>query len=347
MSQRVLRGGLIGCGFFAENHLNAWCKEVAGAELVALCDLEQEKAERAGQRFGIAKTYCDAATMLSTEALDFVDIVTTMDSHRSLVELAVKHHVAAIVQKPFAPNLVDAKAMIAACDQAGVMLMVHENFRWRRPLMAVREVLESSDIGRPFFARISFRHGNPIGYENQPYLFKQTQFIINDVGIHLLDLARYYFGEVERIYTELQNVNSCFAGEDVATMLLRHKNGVTCVVDLSVSTTLNPDPFPQTLVTIEGDQGTVELMADYTLKISRKDEVNRQEHDVSPKQYNWGRKNGAVQESVVNIQQHWTDCLHKVVQPDTSGSDNLKSLALVFAAYQSAEQKQPVTLASL
>ena len=86
-ANRPLRGGLIGCGFFAQNHLNAW-RDIPGVELVAVCDSDQAKAEAARQRFGAARTYGDAARMLAEERLDFVDIATPMPSHRALVELA-------------------------------------------------------------------------------------------------------------------------------------------------------------------------------------------------------------------------------------------------------------------
>ena len=337
-----LRGGLIGCGFFAENHLFGW-REVEGAEIIAVCDLERAKAERAGAQFGIAGIYTDAAQMLNLERLDFVDIVTTMDSHRMLVELAATYGVPAIVQKPFAPTLADAEAMVAACQQKNTALMVHENFRWQRPLRAVREIIDKGVIGEVFFGRVSWRHGNPVGYASQPYLFEQEQFIINDVGIHLLDLVRFYFGEAERVYSEVQNVNPRFKGEDVATLILRHSSGATSIVDLSVSSVLQPDPFPQTLVHIEGPLGTIDLGQNYVLKLSTAQGLETL--DVKPHIYHWGpQAGGAVQESVVNIQQHWVDSLRAGKTPDTSGADNLKSLRLVFKAYESAERRMPVII---
>src|SRR3712207_5871678 len=128
--------------------------------------------------------------MLREERPDFVDIVTTLPSHRPLVELAARHRVGAICQKPFAATLEDGAAMVQACREAGVPLMVHENFRWQRPLMAVRQAIDSGAIGTPFFGRISFRHDWDV-YAKQPYLAEDKRFAIMDVGIHLLDVARF------------------------------------------------------------------------------------------------------------------------------------------------------------
>jgi predicted dehydrogenase len=160
---------VIGCGFFAQNHLHAW-RDLAAeglVELVALCDLDAEKAAAAAREFGVPRHYGDAAAMLAAERPDFVDVVTTMPSHRGLVEQAAAAGVAAIVQKPFAPAIGDCRAMVKACADAGVPLMVHENFRFQTPIRAVREVLEQGTIGEPFFARISWRTGYDV-YANQP-----------------------------------------------------------------------------------------------------------------------------------------------------------------------------------
>ena len=134
---RELRGGLIGCGFFAQNHLHAW-GEIDGVKLVATCDLDIQKARQASADFQIPQAYSDAAEFFERERLDFVDIVTTMPSHRALVELAAQHRVPVIVQKPFAPTWADCKAMVQACRVAGAPLMVHENFRFQAPMLAVK-----------------------------------------------------------------------------------------------------------------------------------------------------------------------------------------------------------------
>ena len=80
-----LRGGLIGCGFFARNHMHGW-NELPDAQIVAVCDADAARAQAFAQDFGVPQTYTDAAQMLQTENLDFVDIVTQPASHRALVE---------------------------------------------------------------------------------------------------------------------------------------------------------------------------------------------------------------------------------------------------------------------
>ena len=325
----MLKGGVIGCGFFAANHLAAWGL-IDGVAITAVCDTDPAKARWPG-----AKSYTDAATMLVTESLDFVDIITTVESHRPLVELAASHGVAVICQKPFAIDMADGRAMVEACAAAGVPLMVHENFRWQSPLMAVKDVLEAGEIGEPTYARIQFRHAYDI-YANQPYLKTEPRLAIQDLGIHVLDVARYYLGDVTRLFCRAQRINPEVAGEDCVTIILEHASGAVSLVDFSFFTKHEPDPFPQTLVRIEGTKATVELFQGYRMRVSGTGWSR--EADVEPDVPSFGAKPWHnIQESVVNIQRHWVDCLKTKREPATSGADNLETLDLVFKAYQSAE----------
>jgi D-apiose dehydrogenase len=338
----TLRGGLIGAGFFAYNHFNAW-REVEGAEIVAVCDVDQSKARQAAADYNIESVYTDAHQMLREAKLDFVDIVTTPESHRLLVELAAEHKLHTICQKPLAPSMSDARAMVSACEQAGVQLMVHENFRWQYPMQLARE--HSTTIGDLFFGRIEFRTGYDI-YAVQPYLAQDERFIIRDLGIHLLDLARFFMGEVESLMCYTQRVNPKIKAEDVATIMLKMTSGATCLVTASYATKNQPDHFPETTVHLEGSQGTVQLGHDYQLKTVRNGEIITSE--IPPQQRAWMRPpRHVVQDSVIRIQQHWVDCLKTGTETQTSGSDNLKTLELVFGAYQSADSGQPYQMGTL
>ncbi|SDA96672.1 Gfo/Idh/MocA family protein [Mesorhizobium qingshengii] len=339
-----LRGALIGCGFFAVNQMHAW-RDIEGASIVAICDRDPERLRIVGDQFGIARRYTDAAELLAGERLDFVDIATTAPSHRALVELAARHRVPAICQKPFAPTLADAKAMVKACVEAGVPLMVHENFRWQSPIQAVRGVIDSGEIGIPFFGRISFRSAYDV-FSGQPYLATGKRFIIEDLGIHILDIARFLLGDVSTITARTARINQAIAGEDVATMLMDHASGATSVVDCSYATRLAVEPFPETLIEIDGSDGTIRLAQGYRLTVTGKS--GTVVSDVSPPLLPWAsRPWHNIQESVVAIQQHWVDCLAKGTEPATSGADNLKTFALVEAAYGGAASREPVQLDAL
>jgi D-apiose dehydrogenase len=338
----ALKGALIGCGFFAYNHLHAW-RQLEGVEIVALCDSNGDRLQAAARQFGIERTYRDARAMLENERLDFVDVATTVESHRALVELAAAARLPCICQKPFARTAADAEAMVEACRSANVPLMVHENFRWQTPIQAVRRAIDERSIGKPFWARFSFRSGFDV-YRAQPYLAQGKRFIIEDLGIHILDIARFILGEAVRLSASIQRINPKIAGEDVATILMVHENGSTSIVDCSYASARSEELFPQTLIEIDGEQGSLKLDAGYKLTIYNAQTGTRR-IDCEPPLHAWAERPWFnIQDSVLNIQEHWLECLRTGEDPQTSGRDNLRTLALVEAAYAAASTGQAVEM---
>jgi predicted dehydrogenase len=280
-----------------------------------------------------------------------VDIVTPPSAHRILVEQAAAQGVHVICQKPLAPSLEDARAMVRACREAGVRFMVHENFRWQRPMRELKRRAEG--LGRLFFGRISFRSAHDV-YRDQPYLAQDPRFILLDLGVHLLDLARFFFGEFAGLSCQTARVNPHIRGEDVATVLLRGREGAACVVELSYASRLEEELFPQTLVHLEGERGSLTLGPGYRLNAVQSPaegfrsgrEGLRVEHaGCPPAPLPWSTPPfEAIQESVLRIQEHWLECLEGGHEPETSGEDNLQTLELVFACYRSAERGEEVRL---
>lgn len=334
MAGKTIRIGVIGCGFYAQNHLNAW-RDLApeGAMLAAVCDVDPAKAKTAGETFG-APWYTDAAAMLSAERLDAADIVTRQDTHRALAETTIAHGVATIVQKPFAPTWEDATAIVAAARNAGVWLAVHENFRFQAPMRAVRKVIASGAIGEPSWARITFRTGYDV-YKTQPYFYDEERFVIADVGVHVLDVARFLLGDVARISCETQRRNPRVRGEDTATMLLGHDSGAVSVVEVTYEARRADDWFPETLMEIEGPRGSIIVTAGCRMKVTRDGEGT--EHDIGSPLLSWTSHPWHVsQEGAMGACRHFLDCLQRGVPAETRGEDNLRTYALVDAAYRAA-----------
>ncbi|MDQ0469361.1 Gfo/Idh/MocA family protein [Labrys wisconsinensis] len=340
MAGPLLRVGVIGCGFFAENHLAAWAG-MEGIVLAAVCDLDEAKARAAAQKFGAAAAYRDAAEMLAKEQLDFVDIVTTMGSHAALVGLAAQRRLPMIVQKPLAPTWEAAVGIVETCRAAGIPMMVHENTRFLTPVRAARAVIDGGEIGTPTWARIAFRTGHDI-YGKQPYLAKEEHFVLLDLGVHMLDVARYLLGDVARLYCQSESIKPGIAGEDMATTVLRHQAGATSVVECSYASPIHPDPFPQLVLQIEGMRGSLRVDPGYRMTVAAEGAVR--EVDVSPALFPWSTPPWhGTQESVVRTQEHWVKCLRQGIEPETSGTDSLKTYGLVWGAYESTRSGQAVT----
>jgi predicted dehydrogenase len=333
MTDRVAIG-LIGCGFFSRNHLNSWKDlQPQGADVVAVCDIDPAKARSTAEQFGIPHWYTDAETMFRERNLGLVDIVTRMDTHLPLARLAAKYRVPMIVQKPFAPNWEECVAIVETAETAGLFLAVHENFRFQTPLQKVKQVLESGAIGEPSWARISFRTGYDI-YAGQPYFYGEERFVILDLGVHVVDVARYLLGEVERVSCETQRRNAKVKAEDTATMLLRHTSGAVSVVECTYESRKEPDPFPETLVEIEGPRGALVTKPGYRMELTVDGKMTASEFDIPL--LHWANKPWhMVEESVYKTCAHFLERLKAGQDADTSGRDNLKTYAVCEAAYES------------
>lgn len=328
----VLKGLLIGCGFFARHQLHAWA-EVEGAEIIAVCDRDPERARAYAAEFNIPAWY-DNADILASGEFDFVDICTTMETHENLVALAVRHQVPVIVQKPFAPDIDTCRRIVANAKAANVPVMVHENFRFQKIFRRIREILDSGEIGELTFGRLSWRNAIDV-YSNQPYLLKTERFMIMDVGIHMLDLARFLFGDAHSVSCFNQSVKQGLAGEDAATMLLRHDNDATTIVDVSYASHRFPNPFPQTLGEVEGRLGSIEILEGQKLIIHSAGE--HRVEVISADARGWTSEPWTqIQDSVPRTQQHFIDSLRTNSTFETGAEDSLKTYALAEAAYRSA-----------
>ena len=204
---------------------------------------------------------CDAGELFARRTLDFVDIATTVPSHRALVEMAAANRVPAICQKPFAPSLDDAKAMVAACAEAGVPLMVHENFRWQSPIQAVkRDARHRRD--RQAVLRHASRSAPATTSSPASPISRQASASSSRISASTSSTSPASCSATSTTLTaRTARVNPNIAGEDVATMLLDHEDGATSVVDCSYATKLAVEPFPETLVEIDGSEGTIRLAA--------------------------------------------------------------------------------------
>jgi D-apiose dehydrogenase len=333
--KRRIRVGIIGCGFYAQNHLNGWSDlKTQGADLVAVCDQDAAKAEAAGKRFG-APWFTDADQMLNSVPIELLDIVTRMDSHRELAAKAADRKIAAIVQKPFAPNWEECVAIVDHAKANGTWLAVHENFRFTTGMRRVKAVIDSGAIGTPSWARISFRTGYNI-YRGQPYLAHEQRFLLLDIGVHVLDLARWLMGEVEHLSCQTQRRNQNIKGEDTATMVLRHESGAVSIVDATYESRRIPDPFPETLLEIEGTEGSIIVTRGENMTVTTQGLFY--EEKLGSPLLSWSsRPWHSSQESVLHANAHMLDSFRAGREAETSGADSLKTFALVEAAYESAQ----------
>src|SRR5262245_29703324 len=124
-----LRFAIFGTGFWSRYQLAGW-RELAGVECVALYNRTRAKAEALAHDFGVPAVYDDPEQLLHNEQLDFVDVISDVETHSRFVHMVAARRLPVICQKPMTTTYAEAERMVAACREAGAPFFVHENWRW-------------------------------------------------------------------------------------------------------------------------------------------------------------------------------------------------------------------------
>ena len=335
-----LRFAVIGTGFWCNYQIPAW-QELNEVELVAVYNRTADKADVVAKKFGVPAVYTNVEQLLDEQAPDFIDIITNVETHKQFTLLAADHGIDVVCQKPMAPSLEEAREMVEGCRAGQVRFFVHENFRFQAPIRALKDAMQSGVIGEPFKARVSFCSAFPV-FDNQPFLAELDHFILTDIGSHILDICRFLFGDAKSLTCLTRRVNKNIRGEDVADVMMEMQNGLHCFAEMSYASILEKESFPQTLVLIEGDNGSLHLTNDFELKITTRKRTTSS--IIQPKLYQWVDPDYAVVHSSI------VDCNKDILkglqggEAETTGDDNYKTVQLVWAAYESAASGKTVYL---
>lgn len=329
-----LRFAMLGTGFWSYFQLAGWM-ETGEVECVALYNRTRSKAEKLAQQFGIPAVYDDPDALFANEQLDFVDICTNVETHYPLTQKAAQRGLPVVCQKPMASNLQEAVALVDVCREAGVPLYINENWRWQTAIRAFKHQLDKGHIGKIFRARIDYRNSFPV-FDNQPFLKEIDQFILTDIGSHILDASRFLFGEATSLYCHTHRVNPEIKGEDSATVMMKMGGGVTVVCDMSYATKREHDRFPETYIEVEGDRGFLELAPDFWIRETTDEGTFAKRY--APPRYSWADPAYDIpHSSIVPCQLNLARALKGLEYGETNGEDNLKTVRLVFGAYESAQ----------
>jgi D-apiose dehydrogenase len=335
MSSTQLKGVIIGAGFFAQFQAEAWTR-VSGVTITGVADPDQNRAQQLAAQWNIPRVYADAATMLQTEQPDFVDIITRPDTHLELTRLAAVHGAHVICQKPMAPTWEECLQMIAACEQAGVRLLIHENWRWQAWYREIRRLLNQNRLGQVFHIGFHMRLGDgrsAEAYAAQPYFRDMPQLLIYETAVHFLDTFRFLVDEIESIFCATQRINPAIRGEDATQIQATFVNGASGLIDANRISGVMPSPVAFGTLTVEGERASLRMTPSGDLFIT--DYGN----DEQPHEYD-KPEIGYKGDSVKAAQQHYVNCLLSGDACETEAEDYLRTVQAVNACYESAKTRQ-------
>ena len=340
----MLRFALVGCGRIAHRHAQLLAdKHVAGAELAGVCDLIPERAAEFGKKYR-APHFTDMDEMVMASKPDVISVLTPSGLHAEHVIRLSRHGKPIVCEKPMALTLDDADAMIRACDKARAKLFIVKQNRWNRPVVKLREALESGRFGKLVMGTIRVRWCRTQEYyDHDPWrgTWRYDGGILANQASHHLDLLEWMMGEVESVFakssTALVNVET----EDTAVAVLRFTSGALGVVEATTAT--RPKDLEGSL-SILGEKGTVEI-AGFAVNEMRHwnfvepipgDADVLATHSVNPPNV-YGFGHHAYLEHVVDAVVNDKAAL-------VDGLEGRKSLELMTALYESIESAAEVKL---
>lgn len=338
----TLTVAIAGCGYFSRFHQDAWSR-MEDVRVVGIADRDREKRAAAAALLPGAETFDDAEAMLDAVRPDLIDIVTPPQTHRALVEAATKRGVKMICQKPVAPEYNEAALIVETAEKAGVMLAVHENFRFMPWFMEAHRLIRAGAIGKPLNITFRLRPGDGQGPEaylsRQPYFQQMPRFLIHETGIHLIDVFRYLLGEISGVFARLRRINPVIKGEDAGLVIFDFADGAAGLFDGNRHVDHPADDTRMTngVLLVEGDQGVIRLDG-YGRLFLRGLRGTEREHA-----YVWHDR-GYGGDCVYAQSRHVVEHLTQGTPLVNSGRDYLRNLQIEEAVYRSAREGRFVPL---
>jgi len=329
----MLRVGIVGTGFMGAYHAAGWAR--TPAHLVGFHSLDQGQIDRLIAQYG-GRTFATLDALL--DAVDVVDICTPTHLHYDMVLQAAAKGKHIICEKPLARTAAQGEALVAACRQAGVTLLVAHVVRFFPEYAQAKTIVERGEIGRVGVVRlkrVSFQPNRP---EDNWFLdVAKSGGMMLDLMIHDLDYARWVAGEVESVFAKSVRSARPGAPGDYALAILRHTSGALSHVEGGWA---YPPPMFRTALEIAGDGGLIECPAEGTAPLAVYLRTTGGDDGAIT-----GVPTSPLAEDPYTTQiKHFYDVIANNAPPRVTAEDGLAALRIAFAALESAQTGRRVRL---
>jgi scyllo-inositol 2-dehydrogenase (NAD+) len=199
MMNKKLGIGVIGLGRLGNSYAKYLNGRIGGAQLVAISDVNEETAASLAAELGVSKKYKSHEDLISDAAVEAVVIVSPTSTHKEIVLAAANHGKAIFCEKPLSISLAEAQEMQRIVEQTDVFFQMGFMRRFDKGYLAAKRKIEEGAIGKPVVFKSSSRDPFRPSLEYLDPAHSGGLFI--DCGIHDLDLARWYMGDIASVYS--------------------------------------------------------------------------------------------------------------------------------------------------
>jgi len=307
---------VIGTGFWGKNHARVY-KELAETELIAICDIDPQRAKAVADQFG-AKPYTNAAKMLKNKDIEAVSVCTWSTALAKEATKAVQAGRHVLVEKPMAANVKQAENLLKKAEKEGVHLTVGFLMRFIPGLQSIKKAVQDKTIGELVCAsgkRVS-QWPERIGDVG----------VVKDTAIHDIDVMLHLFNEDPiGVYAKTGSMRH-IRYEDYAQIMLTFKGGKSAFIESNWLT-----PYKTRILIATGSEAIMNL--DY---ITQELTVENAKETLKPRY--------PMQEPLKLELQHFANCIMKKDKPLITGLDGLKALRIAESALKSSATGRIVKL---
>ncbi|MBC8101900.1 MAG: Gfo/Idh/MocA family oxidoreductase [Cytophagales bacterium] len=365
-SGQKLRFGVIGCGAIGPTHAGA-IAQIKDAELVAVADVNADRAREMAEKFGVGKVYSSDQDLLSDGEIDAVCLCTPSGMHAdgAVAALLAGKHV--IVEKPMEISLEACDRMIAAEDSTGKKLAIISQHRFDAATLLVKEAIDSGKLGSLVLADATVKWWRTQEYYDSgdwrgTWAMDGGGALMNQ-GVHTVDLLQWLAGGVSSLFAYTRTAaHERIEVEDIAVAALRFENGA---VGTLTATTAAYEGFP-VRIDLYGTEGTAVLEGDRlkTLKFKTGEEFHGEAAAAHALSVASGGTASVKNQAAVRLETNtavadpgavWGDAHRAQIEdfiaairtggkPLIDGRAGKRPLEIILGAYRSSRTGQPVTI---
>lgn len=318
---------MVGCGGVTSMHFAGYAAHPDRVRVVAGCDPVEERRQWARDAHGVERTCASIDELLGWDGWDVAVVCTPSDVREPALRALAAAGKHIFVEKPMADTYDEALRLVTLCADAGVLLAVDQNFRDHYPFLSARGLIEDGAIGDVH----TIAHQDLMFRQDQGWRMQQVRHALSVMGVHWLDGFRQLLGKeaVEVIcHTSSSPAIDCQGETDAVVHIDFPTAAVSYVQSFSSAIT-------RTETLVFGTTGTLRLGYDATT-LSRRGEDDK----TWANPYRGAQKPESAYANLARL----LDAIDAGGEPANSGVDNLKTIALLDAAYESARTRRPAGL---
>lgn len=351
-----LRIGIIGTGNISNCHIGGYKALPEKCEVVAACDIDEDKVKKYAENNKIPAYYTDYNEMLAKEKLDAVSVCTWNAAHKGAAIAALRAGCHVLCEKPMAMNRFEAEEMLKASKESGKLLMLGFVRRFGNDAEIIRKFIDGGTMGDLYYAKATYlrRSGCPGGWFGDKEYSGGGPLI--DLGVHVIDLVRYLAGGPKPVsvygvtYNNLgdhragggqswvsstKGMKFKYTVEDFASAMIRFDSGLTLQVEASFN------------LNIKQDRGDIELFGTKSgVKLDPQIEffsdMNGMFVDIKPFGNTGLSFDGLFNREIA----HFVDCARGEKECISPAEDGVMLMKILDAIYESARTGHEVIIDS-